>query len=57
MHFIYDLARKIQRAKETVEPAVLWGDGHQRREVVALVDFCRGMLPTDGQGSRMGQDF
>lgn len=44
MHFIYDLARKILQAKRTGEPAVLWGDGHQRREVVAVGDFCHGML-------------
>jgi len=44
MHFIYDLARKILQAKRTGEPAVLWGDGHQRREVVAVGDFCQGML-------------
>jgi len=44
MHFIYDLARKILQAKTAGQPAVLWGDGHQRREVVAVGDFCKGML-------------
>lgn len=44
MHFIYDLARKILRMKNTGEPAILWGDGHQRREVVAVDDFCRATL-------------
>jgi len=44
MHFIYDLARKILRMKNTGEPAILWGDGNQRREVVAVDDFCRATL-------------
>jgi len=44
MHFIYDLARKILQAKRIGATAVLWGDGHQRREVVAVGDFCQGML-------------
>jgi GDP-L-fucose synthase len=39
MHFIFDLIRKIIRAKELGETAVLWGDGHQRREVVFREDF------------------
>jgi GDP-L-fucose synthase len=41
MHFIFDLIRKIIRAKQGGEPAVLWGDGHQRRELVLLDDFVR----------------
>jgi GDP-L-fucose synthase len=44
MHFIYDLVRKILQAKKTGEPAVLWGNGHQRREVVLVDEFCRGIL-------------
>lgn len=39
MHFIFDLIRKIIRGKEHGEPVVLWGDGHQRRELVYLADF------------------
>lgn len=39
MHFIFDLIRKIIRAKELGETAVLWGDGNQRREVVFRDDF------------------
>lgn len=39
MHFIFDLIRKILRAKLTGEPVILWGDGHQRRELVFLNDF------------------
>jgi GDP-L-fucose synthase len=44
MHFIYDLAQKILQAKKTGKPAILWGDGYQRREVVAVEDFCGGIL-------------
>lgn len=39
MHFIFDLARKILRGKLYGEPVVLWGDGHQRRELVYIDDF------------------
>jgi GDP-L-fucose synthase len=39
MHFIFDLIRKILAAKLTGAPVVLWGDGHQRRELVYLDDF------------------
>ena len=39
MHFIFDLIRKILRAKYFGEEAVLWGDGHQRRELVYIDDF------------------
>lgn len=41
MHFIFDLIRKIIRGKEFSEPVVLWGDGHQRREIVLVDDFIR----------------
>lgn len=41
MHFIFDLIRKIIRGKELGEPVVLWGDGHQRREIVFVDDFVR----------------
>lgn len=41
MHFIFDLIRKIIRGKEYDEPVVLWGDGHQRRELVFVEDFVR----------------
>ncbi len=41
MHFIFDLIRKIIRGKEFGEPVVLWGDGHQKREVVLVDDFVR----------------
>ncbi len=39
MHFIFDLIRKILAAKLHGTPVVLWGDGHQRRELVFLNDF------------------
>jgi GDP-L-fucose synthase len=44
MHFIFDLIRKILRGRELGEPVVLWGDGHQRREVVYIDDFIDAML-------------
>jgi GDP-L-fucose synthase len=44
MHFIFDLIRKIMRGKEFGEPVVLWGDGHQKRELVHVRDFVRIML-------------
>jgi GDP-L-fucose synthase len=44
MHFIFDIIRKIVRAKATGEPAVLWGDGHQRRELIHIDDFIRATL-------------
>jgi GDP-L-fucose synthase len=44
MHFIFDLIRKIIRGKEFGEPVVLWGNGHQRREIVYLDDFVRALL-------------
>jgi GDP-L-fucose synthase len=39
MHFIFDLIRKVLRAQRGGSPAVLWGDGHQRRELVYIDDF------------------
>jgi GDP-L-fucose synthase len=44
MHFIFDLIRKIVAAKVLGVPAVLWGDGHQRRELVFLDDFVEAAL-------------
>jgi GDP-L-fucose synthase len=41
MHFIFDLIRKIIRGKEYGEPVVLWGDGHQKRELVMVDDFVK----------------
>ena len=39
MHFIFDLIRKILRGKLHGEPVVLWGDGHQNRELAYVEDF------------------
>ena len=44
MHFIFDLMRKIIRGKEFGEPVVLWGDGHQKREIVFVGDFVKTLL-------------
>ncbi|HTI51567.1 MAG TPA: NAD-dependent epimerase/dehydratase family protein [Planctomycetaceae bacterium] len=38
-HFIFDLIVKILRGRYLGEPVVLWGDGHQRRELVHIDDF------------------
>lgn len=43
MHFIFDLIRKIIRGKEFGEPVVLWGDGHQKRELVFIDDFVNAL--------------
>ncbi|NVK33309.1 MAG: NAD-dependent epimerase/dehydratase family protein [Rhodobacteraceae bacterium] len=39
MHFIFDLVRKILRGKLLGDRVVLWGDGHQRRELVHVRSF------------------
>lgn len=39
MHFIFDLIRKIIRAKEYNEKAILWGNGTQKREIIHVNDF------------------
>ncbi len=41
MHFIFDLMRKIIRAKLYGETVVLWGDGYQSRELVYVEDFAK----------------
>ena len=48
MHFIFDLIRKILVARDTATPAVLWGDGHQRRELVYIDDFVRTAVQLAG---------
>jgi len=55
MHFIYDLARKILHSKKSGAPAVLWGDGHQRREITAVSDFANAMLALVEHGSAWGE--
>lgn len=54
MHFIYDVARKILEASRCRRPAVLWGDGHQRREVLAVDDFVMAMLSLVQSDSHWG---
>jgi GDP-L-fucose synthase len=49
MHFIFDLIRKILRGKLYGEPVTLWGDGHQRRELVFVEDFVTLLLRLDDQ--------
>lgn len=44
MHFIFDLIRKIIRAKEFNEKVILWGNGYQKREIVFVDDFIDSML-------------
>ena len=44
MHFIFDLIRKILRAKIYGSDVVLWGDGSQRRELIYLDDFINNLL-------------
>jgi GDP-L-fucose synthase len=38
-HFIFDLIDKISRGSRFDEPVNLWGDGHQKRELVFVGDF------------------
>lgn len=52
MHFIFDLVRKILRGREYGEPVVLWGDGHQRRELVHVDDFVTNGLALAEGGQR-----
>ena len=40
-HFIFDVIDKILTAKAGGDPVVLWGDGHQRRELILVDDFVR----------------
>ncbi len=44
LHFIFDLIRKILKAKNKNELVKLWGDGHQKRELVHVNDFIEMML-------------
>lgn len=49
MHFIFDLIRKILRAKLYGDEVVLWGNGMQRREVILVDDFVRILGELDGR--------
>lgn len=44
LHFIFDLVVKIVRGKLYGTPVVLWGHGHQKRELVHVDDFVRTLL-------------
>jgi len=44
LHFIFDLIRKILLGQRDGVPVVLWGDGHQRRELILVGDFIRALL-------------
>jgi len=44
MHFIFDLIRKILKAKLCNDKVILWGDGCQKRELVNVNDFIKIML-------------
>ncbi len=51
MHFIFDLIRKIVAGKFYGEEVVLWGDGHQKRELVYIDDFITAMLALNSRCS------
>jgi GDP-L-fucose synthase len=51
MHFIFDLIRKVLLARNTGKTAVLWGDGHQRRELVYVDDFVHAAARLAGDAS------
>lgn len=44
LHFIFDLIRKILLGKLQGAPVELWGDGHQRRELIHVDDFVSAAL-------------
>jgi GDP-L-fucose synthase len=48
MHFIFDLIRKIMRAKLNCTSVILWGDGQQRRELIYIDDFVETTLHLAG---------
>ena len=47
LHFIFDLIRKILNAKFNDQEVVLWGNGHQKREIVYIDDFINDLLELD----------
>ena len=47
-HFIFDLINKIVRGKLLGEPVELWGDGHQKRELIFVEDFVNAALQLAG---------
>ncbi len=62
LHFIFDLIRKITQGAERNAPVVLWGDGHQKRELIHVRDFIRILLalqdhPSDIYNIGGGQEY
>jgi GDP-L-fucose synthase len=53
MHFIFDLIRKIIRGKLYGETVSLWGDGHQRRELIYVDDFVGVLLQLMGHDNEL----
>ncbi|MEM6796245.1 MAG: NAD-dependent epimerase/dehydratase family protein [Acidobacteriota bacterium] len=54
LHFVYDLTRKILRGSRGEEEVVLWGDGHQRRELVYIDDAVAWILGLTGSQAARG---
>jgi GDP-L-fucose synthase len=48
-HFVFDIIRKIVLGKRHGEPVVLWGDGHQRRELIYVDDFVSVLVRLAGR--------
>jgi len=44
MHFIFDLIRKIILGKKYNKKVTLWGNGHQKREIIHVKDFIESMM-------------
>lgn len=51
MHFIFDLIRKIMLGKYRGDEVVLWGDGHQERELVFIDDFINDLVALNSMAS------
>lgn len=47
-HFIFDLIEKILRGRLFGDPVQLWGDGHQKRELIFVEDFVDAALRLAG---------
>ncbi len=43
-HFIFDVIKKVLKAKDSGKPPVFWGDGYQVRELVFVDDFIKAAL-------------